>query len=203
VGPPWGDGSYQKNCSSMGSSPWATVPARTLLQCGISTGPQFPSGYIHLLWHGVLHKMQGEYLLHLGSLWTVEGQPASPWSHCRLQEDLCSGSWCTSFYFFTDLGVCRVVSLTYFPSSFPAAAVRHFLLQKYVITEVLPTSLMGSAFTSSGSLDLAETGSAQHGGNFCHLLTEAIPTAPLLPKPCLVNQIHYVTCYGILLRLIK
>jgi len=59
--------------------------------------------------------------------------------------------------FFTNLGICRVVSLAYSHSS-PLAAVgqQFFLVLKYVITEALPPtevllpSLMGLALASSG-----------------------------------------------------
>ena len=36
-------------------------------------------GLTHLLWHGVLHGLQGAYLLHHGPPWAAGGQPASPW----------------------------------------------------------------------------------------------------------------------------
>ena len=49
VGPPWGHKSCQQICSSVGSSLHGSAgPARSLLQCGLPTGPQPPSG-IHLL----------------------------------------------------------------------------------------------------------------------------------------------------------
>jgi len=41
VGPQWGHESCWKSCSSVGSSPQATAPARGLLQCGLSTGCSF------------------------------------------------------------------------------------------------------------------------------------------------------------------
>ena len=67
----------------------------------------------------------------------------------------------------------------------------HFL--KYVITEALPPSLMGSALASRRSiLDPAGIGSIRHGGSFWHLLTEATLAAPPLPKPCHANPIHHV-----------
>ena len=57
----------------------------------------------------VLHGPQGDNVHHHGL-------------HHRLQGNLCSGTWSTSSpSFFTDLGVCRVVSLTYCHSSLPAA----------------------------------------------------------------------------------
>ena len=61
----------------------------------------------------------GGYLLHHGPPWAAGGQPASPWSALRAAgENLCSGTWRTSLSSFpTDLGVCRVFSLTYCHSS--------------------------------------------------------------------------------------
>lgn len=38
---------------------------------------QPPSGYIHLLYHRVLHKLQGGYLLQHGLLWAVRGATCS------------------------------------------------------------------------------------------------------------------------------
>jgi len=56
---------------------------------------------------------------------------------------------------------------------------------------VLPPSVTGSALASGRSiLEIAGTGSMGHGGNFWHLLPEATPAAPLLPKPCHANAIQ-------------
>jgi len=128
----------------------------------------------------------GGYLLHRGPPWTAGGQPASPWSSSRAAGECllqCLERLPPSF--FTDLGVCRVISLKYFHSSVSTDVPQHvFPLLKYVIPEALP-SLIGSALASSWSvLELAGTGSVRHGENFWHLLREAIPVAPLLPKPC-------------------
>ena len=62
--------------------------------------------------------------------------------------------------FLTDLGVCRAVSFTFSHSSL-TAAVQHFSpFLKYVVTEVLLTSLIGSNLASGRSiLDLAGAGS--------------------------------------------
>jgi len=76
VGPPWGHKSCQKTCSGMGSSPQTAVLASCLLLCGLSMGSQPPSGHIHLFWHGVLHGVQGGYLLHCGSPQATRGQLA-------------------------------------------------------------------------------------------------------------------------------
>ena len=42
-------------------------------------GLQLTSGHIHLLQLGVLHRLQGGYLLWCGAPWAIGGQPASPW----------------------------------------------------------------------------------------------------------------------------
>ena len=55
--------------------------------------------------------------------------------------------------FFTDLGVCRVVSLTSSHSSLSTAVPQKvFPHLKCVITEALPLSLMGSALANGGSI---------------------------------------------------
>jgi len=136
----------------------------------------------------------GGNLLHCGPEWAAGRQPASPWSApwaageplLRCLEHLLP-SFCTY------LGVCRVVSLTYSRSSHLSALAQQvfFPILKYVITEALPLSLMGSALASSRSiLEPARTGSVGHGGSFSQFLTEATPVAPLLPKPCHANPIQ-------------
>ncbi|KAM9590816.1 uncharacterized protein ACIBXB_005871 [Morphnus guianensis] len=100
----------------------STGPARSLLQHRLPMGSQPPSS-THLLQHGVLHGLQGDSLPHHGL-------------HHGLQGNLCSGAWSTSSpSFFTDLGGCRIVSLTYSHSSLPVAVAQQFFpLLKYVIT---------------------------------------------------------------------
>jgi len=190
-GSPRGHKSCQQTCSGVGSSFHVSPgPDRHLLQRGLCTGSQLPSD-IRLLWHGVpstgcrstvdLHGLQGNNLPHHGL-------------HHKLQgKILCSGIWSTSSpSFFTDLGVCRVVSFT---SSHSSLLNCHFPTElfflpflKYVITEVLPPLLIGLALASSRSvLELAGTGFIRHGGSFSQLLTEATPAVPLLPKPCHAN----------------
>jgi len=82
---------------------WAPLPGVT---------PSF--GHIYLVQHEVLHGLQ----LDICSTVDLHG----------LQGNLYSGTWCTSPSSFTDLGVCRVVSLTYSHSSLPAAVVQQFFL---------------------------------------------------------------------------
>jgi len=116
VGPPWGHKPCQQTCSSASSSLQGSAgPARSLLQHGLPTGSQLSSG-IHLLWHGLqveicstvdLHGLQGDNLPHHGLL------------HGLLR-NLCSGAWSTSSsssFSFTDLYVCRAVSLILIPLS--------------------------------------------------------------------------------------
>ena len=91
-----------------------TSPARSLLQHGLSTGSQPPLGHIPLLQHGVFHGLQVDVCSTI-NLHGVQGDslPHHGLPH-GLQGNLCSGAWSTSSpSFFTDLGVCRVVSLTY------------------------------------------------------------------------------------------
>jgi len=110
-----------------------------------------------------LYGLQGHNLPHHGL-------------HHRPQGNLCSGAWSTSFPSFTDLGVCRVLSLTYSHSSLNCCCccAGCFPLLNYVITEVLPPSLTGSALASGSSvMEPAGTGSIRHRGSFQQLLTEA------------------------------
>ena len=130
------------NCSSMGpfhmSFPRGAVLQKRTAPAWVPHGVTSPArkpaparalrrvtasfGHIHLLRRGVLHglqvdicstvdfhELQGDSLPHHGL-------------HHGLPGNLCSGTWSTSSpSLFTDLGVCRVVSLTYSHSSLPAA----------------------------------------------------------------------------------
>jgi len=190
VGPPWDHEPCQKTCSDVGSSLHGSAgPGRSLLQRGLPTGSQPPSG-IHLLWRGVPS---------MGYRW----RSAPPWTSMG-----CRGTACLTMVFimgckgklsvlvsqappppsfFTDHGVCRVVSLTLSHSSLSTAVFPQFFspLLKYVVIEVLPPLLIGLALASGGSvLELAGTGFIRHGGSFSQLLTEVTPIAPLLPKHC-------------------
>ena len=114
VGPLQGYKSCHQTCSSVGSSlHGATGPARSLLQRGLPTGSQPPSDTF---------TCAGVGSSSMGCRW----RSALPWTsmgarrslahhglHHGLQGNLCSGAWSTSFpSFLTDLGLCRVVSLT-------------------------------------------------------------------------------------------
>jgi len=88
-------------------------------------------------------------LLHRGPPWAAGAQPASPWSAPETAEASllqCLEHLLPSFC--TDLGACRAVSPT--SSHFlPADVAQQFLLfLNYVIPELLPPSLMGSALAS-------------------------------------------------------
>jgi len=136
-----------------------------------------------------LHGLQGNNLPHHGLLQGLQGNNLPHHGLLQgLQGNLCSGPWSTSSpSFFSCLGVCRVVSLTFLSLSHCV----FFPLLKYLISEVLPLSLIGSASVSSGSiLELADIGSIRHGGSFWQLLTEATPVALPLPKPCHTNPLH-------------
>jgi len=108
---PWGHKPCQQTYSTVGSSlHGSTVPDRSLLQCGLPTGPLPPSG-IYLLRRGVPSTATGRYLLHCGPPWTAGEQPASAWSSSQAAREG-SVSSTSSPSFFTDIGVCRVVSFT-------------------------------------------------------------------------------------------
>ena len=123
-----------------------------------------------------LHVLQGDNLHHHGL-------------HHGLQGNLCSGTWSTSF--FTDLGVCTVVSLTYSHSSLPAAVAQQVLtLLEYVIPEMLPLSLIGSVWPAAApswsQLELPLSYMREASDIFSQKPLQSSP----LPKPCHVNPIQ-------------
>ncbi|KAK4806420.1 hypothetical protein QYF61_016270 [Mycteria americana] len=62
---------------------WLTHQLRQEVVCHTLQEPPglFPlCWHIHLLQHGVLHRLQGGYVLYLGPPWAVGGHSASPWS---------------------------------------------------------------------------------------------------------------------------
>jgi len=142
-------------------SPQVYRSRRSLIQCRLSTGSQPPSG-IPLLQHEVLHRLQVE-ICSTVDFCRLQGDnlPHHGLLH-RLQGNRCSSG---SSSFLTDLGVCRVVSLTYSHCSIP---LQFFvLLLKYAIIQALPLSLMGSALASGVSiLEPAGIGFIRHRGNF-------------------------------------
>ena len=84
-------------------------------------------GHVHLLWRGVLYGLQVE-ICSTTNLHGLQGHSLPHHGlHHRLQRNLCSSAWSTSFpAFFTDLGVCRVVSLIASLLSLAAVALAQF-----------------------------------------------------------------------------
>jgi len=128
MGPPRGHESCQQICSSVGSSLHkSTCPVKNLLLHRLSTESQHPSG-IHLLWRGVLHRLHMDIYatMDLHGLQS-DSLPYHGLLH-RLQGNLCSRAWSTSSpSFFTDLGVCGVVSLTSHSSLSTAVKLHRFI----------------------------------------------------------------------------
>ena len=180
--PVWGPSHRVTGAASKPAPAWAplhraTGADRSLLQHGLSMGSQLPSGT--------------STCSNVGSAMGCRWVSAPPWTSMD-----CRGTTCLTMVFTTGCrGISALVpgappppsSLTLVSAGLfhthifsVIASAQHFLaLLKYVITEVLPALLMGSALTSSRSvLKLAGTGCAQHGGNSWCLLTEATPAAP-------------------------
>ena len=109
-------------CSSVGSLSWGSAlhellqresfpqvaVLHKLLQRGLSHGVTAFSGPSHLLRRGVLHGLQGNLCSPVKPPWAVGGQPAV--SPQAAGQSLLRRT--SSLSFFTDLAVCRVVSLT-------------------------------------------------------------------------------------------
>lgn len=68
---PTGHSYFHKLFSCLDFSAWATVLARSLLQCGLSMSSQLSARHIYLPQHGILHRVQCMYLLHHGSPWAA------------------------------------------------------------------------------------------------------------------------------------
>lgn len=97
---------------------WEPSPAHTLHR------PQLPSGWTHLLWYGVLHDLQVYIRFHHEL--QRDKLHHSGFYH-GLERNFYSSIWSTSSpTFFTDLGVSRVVPVTYSHSSL-TSAVQCFL----------------------------------------------------------------------------
>jgi len=202
VGPPWGHKPCQQTCLGMGSSLHGSAgPGRSLLQHGaphvVTASLRYPPalgwgpfhglqvdicsimdlhGWLH---HLDLHGLQGDNLPHHGLHHELQGKT------------LCSSILSTSSPLLpTDLGVCRLVSLTSSHSSLFTAVSPQFFLSflKYAIPEVLPPSLIGLALASGRSvLEPADTGLIRHGVSFSQLLRESHPCSP---HRCLGTQSH-------------
>jgi len=182
----------QQTSSSVGSSLLgSTGPASSLLQHGLPTASQSPSG-IHLLWCGIL----------LGCRWI--SVPLQISMSCRAKA-------CLAMVF--SMG-CRGISAPMPgapppppPSSLTLVCAELFLsciltplshfscagfspLLKCVITEALPPSQTVLALASSRSvLEPAGTASVRHRGSFWQLLGEATPVAASATQtlPCKPN----------------
>jgi len=143
---------------------------------------------------GSLPWATGRYLLHHGPPWTAGGQPVSPWSSSQVARE---GSLLRHFrHLLPPPSSLTLVSAELFlshhltPLSNSCLTAQFFSLPllTYVIPEVLPPSLMGSALASGRSVfEPAGTGFIRHRGSFWQLLTEATPIGPPLPKPCHAN----------------
>jgi len=150
---PTGYSTSEMVCCS-GVPPQVTAPARTLLQCGLSMGP-----CIFLQGTFTCCNMESSstdcraYVLHHSHPWAAwVSLPHHGLLH-RLQENLFSDAWSTfSPSFFTDLGVCGPVFLTFSHSSLTAILQQLLLFLKYVFTDTLLMLLMGSALAMSGSV---------------------------------------------------
>lgn len=103
---PQGHRSSQKTCSSMGSSPWAAAPARSLLLHGLSTDCT-SSRHICLPGHGVAHGLQCGYSA------SQDGNVLPHW----LQGISALAPGVLPAFSFTDLGICSVFFLPFFPHS--------------------------------------------------------------------------------------
>jgi len=118
------------DCSSVGSSLQATVHARSLSLCGLSTDCSFLQDTSTCFSVGfsmdhrldicstmVLLGQQGDNLHHCGPPWAAGGQLASLWSSPWAAGESLPSAWSTSSSFFTDFGVCRAIFLTFSHSS--------------------------------------------------------------------------------------
>lgn len=122
--------------------------ATTLLQCELSMGCSFFKAWLLTLLWCLAGAAGWKFPLSWSSMGCRETSAcSSPWA---VEESLfrCVGEEVLSF--FSDLSVCRNVSLTLSHSSLPAAAYWFLLFLKCVITEAPPASLMVSALGNSG-----------------------------------------------------
>jgi len=172
---------------------WASLSMGLQVLAGAYSSVGSPQGHSFLQAStcsglGSLPQATGGSLLHHGPPWAAGRQLASPWSFIMS----CKGrlfspaSRVPTPLFFTDFGVCRVVSFTSSHSSLlTAISPRVFFLPllNYVIPEALPLSLIGLALASSESIsEPTGTHFIRHGGSFSQLLTGATPIAPPTTK---------------------
>lgn len=102
------------DCSSV-SPPWATIPVRKLSPVWSSLCRlQLPPGL------STCSSVSPSWLLHCALLCATGNSLHHHSLHSRLQENFCSSTWGTSSpSFFTNLDICRAVSITFSPSSPP------------------------------------------------------------------------------------
>jgi len=169
-----------------------TSPASILLQRGLlsprghrSCQGRAPHGVTASLGHppapawGPFHRLQVEICSTM-DLHGLQGHslPDNALLH-GLQGNLCSSTWSTSSppselaLVSAELFLSHILTLVICCSCYCANFAEFFCsLHNYVIPEVLPPLLMGSAVASRRSvLELAGTGSVRHRGSFWHLLT--------------------------------
>lgn len=141
----------------------------------LPSGSQPPFGK-HLLWHGVLHRLQVNMCstVDLHGLLGTSCLTIAFTMRCR--GNLCSGFWSISLlFFYTDLGVCRTVLLKNSHSSLQLLLCSS-LSPFYDYPRALPPLLMGSGFACGSSvMELAGIGSIRCRGNFWLFLTEVTP----------------------------
>jgi len=145
-------------CPAFESVPvWGPLSTSPQVLAGACSSTGFPLGH-SLLWASTCSAWGPFHRLQVGicSIMEVHGLQVHSVPHQGLlhglQGNVCSSARSTSSpSFYTDLGVCRVVSLSLSHSSLHLQLLcvqQLFPLLKYVITEALPLSLMGSAVAS-------------------------------------------------------
>lgn len=197
---PWATDPAQTNCSTVGSSPQAAVPAQSLLLFWLSMG------------YSLLQVISTCY--DMGSSMSCGGIPAPPWYTMSCRGTVCSTMVFSMGYRETSTLAPRVplplpFSLTLLYTglflytfshfSLPAAVAQAFFFLfkpflKYALTEAQPVLLTGSALPSSRSFfffEMARTGSYLIWGSFWNHLTEATSAASCsLWKPRQINPMH-------------
>ena len=205
MGPPRGHKSCQQTCSSVVSSlHGSTGPARNLLQRGLPTGSQRPWG-IPLLRCGVLHGLQVD-ICSTVNLHGLQGDslPHHGLPH-GLQGNLCSGAWSTSSpSFFTDLGVCRVVSLTYSHSSLQLQFVVQFFSPSLICYPRGATTIADGLGLDQQRVHLGASWHwlYQTQGKLLGASHRSHPCSPPATKtlPCKPNTSCYRCCFRLILQ---
>lgn len=108
-----------------GNSPWGRVLQEETAPAWALHRLQLPSGHVHLSWCRVFRSLQCGYLLHHGLPWAA-GTPCFTMVLFKGCREI-SGARSTSCHSFTNLGVYRVVLLTFFSLLSLTAVAQHFL----------------------------------------------------------------------------